>query len=84
MELFHDFCHEGVMSGIGIFLFLFENHLDSLPDCQNALWSVAALYYVYIVVEVTMNIGKYAAWSQQPKKVNFEPIIRGLESDIFD
>ena len=63
---------------------MLKNHLDSLPDCQNALWSVGALYYVYIVVEVTMNIGKYAAWSQQPKKVNFEPIVRGLESDIFD
>ena len=27
-----------------------ENHLESLPDCQNAL------YYVYLVLEVTMNM----------------------------
>ena len=36
-------------------------------------------YYVYIVVEVTLNMAKWLAVS-----VNFEPIIRGLKSDIFE
>ena len=44
-----------------------------------------ALYYVYIVVEVTMNMAKYGSrQSQQPENVNFGPIIRGLKSEIFD
>ena len=33
-----------------------ENHLESFPDCENVLHLVWALYYVYIVVEVTMNM----------------------------
>ena len=46
------------------------NHLESLPECYN---------------EVTMNMAKYGSRrSQQPENVNFEPIIRGLKSDIFD
>ena len=41
--------------------------------------------YIYIVVEVTMNMAEYGSRrSQQPANVNFEPIIRGLKSDIFD
>ena len=32
-----------------------------------------------------MNMAEYGSqWSQQPENVNFEPIIRGLKSDIFD
>ena len=43
------------------------------------------MYIVYIVVEMTMNMAKYGSRrSQQPENVNFEPIIRGLKSDIFD
>ena len=46
---------------------------------------VWALYYVHVVVEVTMNMAKYGSRrSQQPENVKFEPIIRGLKSDIFD
>ena len=41
--------------------------------------------YIYAEVEVTMNMAKYGSQrSQQPDDVNFEPIIRGLKSDIFD
>ena len=48
----------------------FENHLESFPDCsKRVLHLVWVAYYVYIVVEVN---------------VNFEPIIRGLKSDIFE
>ena len=36
----------------------FENHLESFPDCENVLDLVWALYYVYIVVEVTLNMAK--------------------------
>ena len=44
-----------------------------------------ALYYVYMVVEVTMNMAEYGSRrSQQSENVNSEPIIRGLKSDIFD
>ena len=44
-----------------------------------------ALYYVYMVVEVTMNMAEYGSRrSQQPANVNFALIIRGLKSDIFD
>ena len=40
---------------------------------------------MYIVVEVTMNMAEYGSRRpQQPAKVNFEPIIRGLKSEIFD
>ena len=41
----------GVSSSVRVFFFnfLLNNHLESLPDCQNALC------YVYIVVEVTLN-----------------------------
>ena len=35
--------------------------------------------------QVTMNMAEYGRRrSQQPANVNFEPIIRGLPSDIFD
>ena len=34
---------------------------------------------LYVVFEVTMNMGEYGNQrSQQPQNVNFEPIIRGL------
>ena len=34
---------------------------------------------------MTMNMAKYGSqWLQHPENVNFEPIIRGLKSDIFD
>ena len=40
----------------------FENHLESFPDCENVFCTFAlivwALYYVYIVVEVTLNMAK--------------------------
>ena len=40
---------------------------------------------IYIVVDVTMNMAEYGGQrSQQPANVNFEPIIRGLQSDIFE
>ena len=38
-----------------------------------------------MVVEVTLNRAEYGSqWSDQPEDVNFEPIMRGLKSDIFD
>ena len=41
--------------------------------------------HTLIVVEVTLNRAEYGSRrSQQPKNVNFEPIISGLKSDIFD
>ena len=37
-----------------------------------------------IVVEVTLNRTEYGSQRlDQPENVNFEPIIRGLKSDIF-
>ena len=40
---------------------------------------------MYVVVEVTMDKVEYdSRRSQQPGNVNFEPIIGGLKSDIFD
>ena len=40
---------------------------------------------MYIVDEVTMNMAEYGSrWPQQPANVNFDPIIRGNKSDIFD
>jgi len=53
----------------------------------RVLHRVRALYYtIYIVVGMTMmNMAEYGIqWSEQPQNVNFEPIIRGLNSDIFD
>ena len=38
-----------------------------------------------IVVQVTLNMAEYGSQRpDQPENVNFEPIIRGLKSDIFD
>ena len=32
-----------------------------------------------------MNMTEYGSqWPEQPANVNFEPIIRGLKSDVFD
>ena len=40
---------------------------------------------MYIVVEVTLNRAEYGSQrSDQPRNVNFEPIIRGLKSDLVD
>ena len=37
----------------------FKNHIESFPDCENVFCTLVwALYYVYIVVEVTMNMAK--------------------------
>ena len=37
-----------------------------------------------IVVEVTLNMVEYGSQRlEQPQNVNFEPIIRGLKSDIL-
>ena len=53
---------------------------------QNVfLQIVLALYYICIVVEVTMNMAEYGSQRpEQPANVNFEPIIRGPKSDTFD
>ena len=47
---------------------------------KRVLHIVWALYHVYIVVQVTMNMAEYGG---QPTNVTFGPIIRGLKSDIF-
>ena len=36
----------------------FKNHLESFPGWKRVLHLVWALYYVYIVVEVTLNMAK--------------------------
>ena len=37
----------------------FKNHLESFPDCENVfVLLVWAFYYVYIVVEMTLNMAK--------------------------
>ena len=52
---------------------------------KRVLHIVLAWYYVYIVVEVTINTAKDGSQqSEQPENVNFEPIITGLKSDIFN
>ena len=43
----------------------FKNHLESFPDCKRALHLVWALYYVYIVAEVTLNMAKWLAVSSR-------------------
>ena len=48
---------------------------------KRVLHIVWALYHVYIVVQVTMNMAEYGG---QPTNVTFGPIIRGLKSDIFE
>ena len=75
-------------SAIRIFsiFFLFKNRLESFPDCQNVILHISwALYHVYMVIEMTMNMAEYGSQrSDQPENINFEQIIRGLKSDIFD
>ena len=52
---------------------------------KRVLLIVCTLYYVYIVVEATLNRAEYGSQrSDLPKNVNFEPIIRGLKSDNFN
>ena len=38
--------------------FFLKKHLESFPDCENVLHLVWALYYVYIVVEMTLKMAK--------------------------
>ena len=72
----------GVSSAIQTFLL--QNYLELLLP-KRVLHIVWALYYVYIVVEVTLNRAKYGSQqSDQPENVNFKPIVWGLKSDIFD
>ena len=41
--------------------------------------------YICIVVEVTMNMTEYGSQRpDKPENANFEQIIKGLKSDIFD
>ena len=89
MEFFNGIFHEG---GGGSRVPLFCSSICwlktsritlSLP--KRVLVIVWALYYVSIVVEVTLNSSEYDSHrTDQPENVNFEPIIRGLKSDIFD
>ena len=62
------------------------NSVNNVNSCSAVLPpSPMVFYYVYIVVEVTMKMA--IIWQsavQQPENVNFEPIKRGLKSDIFD
>ena len=52
---------------------------------KRVLHKVRVLNYVYIVVEKTLDRAEYGSQqSDQPENVNFEPIITGLKSDIFD
>ena len=36
----------------------FENHFESFPDCENVFLLVWDWYYVYIVVEMALNMAK--------------------------
>ena len=71
---------------------LFCSSICCLKTSRITLWLpkrvlviVWALYYVSIVVEVTLNSSEYDSHrTDQPENVNFEPITRGLKSDIFD
>ena len=48
---------------------------------KRVLHIIWASYYVYIVLEVTMNIAEYGSQrSEQPMNVKFDPIIRGLKN----
>ena len=49
------FFHEGGGSRVP---HTYSENLESFPDCENVLHLVWALYYVYIVVEMTLNMAK--------------------------
>ena len=52
---------------------------------KRVLHIVLALYYINIVVEVTMSTAEYCSQrSEQPMNVNFEPIIRGLKNGFLN
>ena len=58
-----------------------KNHFLKAQTCFAH--SLGSLLYIYIVVEVAKNMAEYVIGSQrseQPKNVNFEPIIRGLKN----
>ena len=68
-----------------IFLIFFEIHLKLLRQSKRVLHRVWDFHPAYIVVEVTMAMTEYGSQrSDQPENVSFEPIIRGLKSDIFE
>ena len=62
MEIQDGFCHEGGgLEECHIPILkndFFETHLESFPDCLNVLHLVWVSYYVYIVVEMTLNMAK--------------------------
>ena len=43
-------CHIPILKNVFL-----RNHLESFPDCENVF---CTLYYVYIVVEMTLNMAK--------------------------
>ena len=60
--------------------------IDSfLIQRASQLHIVWAIYYIYIAVEVTMNIAEHTPrWrSQLPENVNFMPTVRGLKMIYF-
>ena len=58
--------------------FLLKNHLESLPDCQNAVctYIVWALYYVNIVVQVTLNLLFHRHHGQKQWNLDFGPCLK--------
>ena len=49
-------CHIPILKNV---FFFKKKHLESFPDCENVfLHLVWALYYVYIVVEMTLDMAK--------------------------
>ena len=64
MEFQNGICYEGE-GGLACHLStlkkdFYRHHFESFPDCQNMFCTLFwALYYVHIVVEVTMNMAKY-------------------------
>ena len=74
-------CHQDFFSSIFCLKAIWNHSLTS----KTRLHIVWASYYIYLVVELTMNMAEYGSRrSKQHKNVNFEPIIRGLKSDIFE
>ena len=60
--------------------YFLKTHLESIPAIAKMRFAQSLSFMLW----TWMNMAVAGRRSEQPQNVNFEPISRGLKSDIFD